>query len=180
METATADNQVRFSDESYIAKLTIKAIGCKPQAVTALPDGEDKVALCRVYGNVQDVRVKESSTIAGSFETEFKGNFEAVNMQTGEVFRSGRMYLPKGISDVLEQGFKAITKDDATASTEFGFEIRAIKASNPIGYSYEAQALQKAAKVDELASLRKAIMALPASGVKVPNVPALTSGKGKK
>jgi hypothetical protein len=171
--------QLQLSAETYISKLTLKGMGCNPGKVVALPAGE-KCNLARIFGTIQDVKVTESKTIAGNLEVAFQGNFEGINLETGEVFRSGRLYLPKGISELMEQNLIKYHKEDAKASVSFAFEIRSVHATNPIGYSYEAQAIQSAQKVDELAELRKAVMALPAAGDPTPKAKQLDTAKGKK
>lgn len=170
--------QLQHSEETYVSKLTIKAMGATPAKVVGLPDG-NKWPLARIFGKVSDVKTKESQTIAGSIEVAFIGNFEGINLETGEVFRSGRLYLPKGISELMEKTFEQLRKQDKNADVSFAFEIRSVKASNPIGYSYEAQALQSAQKMDELAHLRNSIKQLPVAGATFPEK-KLTDGKSKK
>lgn len=166
-----ASPTIQRGAESYVAKLTIKSIGCKPDMVKTLPDSEKKFPLCRIYGKVSDVRTKEDTKNAGSWFTYFAGTFEAINLQDGEIYRSGVLYLPKGISEMMEGSFKNIQAQDKNASVHFAFEVSSVKATNPIGYSYEARALVKPEKEDELAALRGEMLKLPALGE------AVTSGK---
>lgn len=178
--TATA---VPSGEESYISKLTIKTLGCVPARVTGLPDGEDKLALCRIFGKAVEVGAQEDKFTPGNFVSYFKGNFEGINMQTGETYRSGKLYLPKGISEIVEAAVKTMReKDEATASVSFAFELRSVKASNPIGYSYEAVALRKPEAEDELAEIRRLVMEAPtmenkklAGGKVIEQTPALSA-----
>jgi hypothetical protein len=179
MADAQTPAALQLSVETYISKLTLKGMGCNPSKVVGLPAGE-KWNLARIFGTIQNVKVTESKTIAGNLEVAFQGNFEGINLESGEVFRSGRLYLPKGISELMEQNLAKYQAQDTNASVSFAFEIRSVKAATPIGYSYEAQAIQSAQKVDELAELRKAVMALPVAGDPVPKSKQLDAAKGKK
>lgn len=146
-------------EESYIAKLTVKTLGCKPDMVKTL-EGQDKLALCRIFGKAAGVGYQDDSRNPGSIFTYFKGTFEGINMQTGETYRSGKLYLPKGISELVEAVIKNAEKN-GKEQVSFAFEIRSVKATNPIGYSYEAVAIKRPEQEDELAELRKLLMAAP-------------------
>lgn len=149
---------MQWSQEAYKSKITIKDIGCDPKKVAVVESGS--LPLARIYGVVHNVTAKESKTIAGNIEVAFIGEFEAINLQDGSVHRSSRLYLPNGISQVMECTLAKIKANDEKATTEFAFEISAKKANNPIGYSYEAKALVSATQVDVLAKTRKLIMGL--------------------
>lgn len=170
--TAEAATPTVSGEESYVSKLTIKTLGCNPSMVKTLPDGENKLAICRLYGKVQDVKYQENKD-KGEVYTFFAGTFEGINMQNGEVLRSGKLFLPKGISEVVESEVKNLRAKDDKASVSFAFEIRAVKATNPIGYSYEAAALKKPEAEDELSELRSAISKFPTLAQK-----QLTTAKG--
>lgn len=163
-------------DATYLGKLTVKGMGCVAAKVASEESG--KLALARLYGKVSGLKYQPDTKSEGAFHTAFSGNFEGINLETGEVYRSGLLYLPKGISEIMESSFKKLLADVGdTASITFGFEIRSVKASNPIGYSYEAQALKSPEVEDELAQLRGQMQALPASGVKVGTAKTLPPAK---
>jgi hypothetical protein len=147
-------------EESYIAKLTIATLGCTPSLVKTLPMGENKLAICRLYGKASAVKFQEDKA-KGQVYTFFAGTFEGINLQDGTVQRSGKLFLPKGISEIVEQAISEAQKNDDKASVSFAFEIRAVKAGNPIGYSYEAAALKSPQAEDELAEMRTMIAKLP-------------------
>lgn len=173
------DETLKHSQENYISKITLKGIGCKPAAVTALPAGE-KWPLARIYGVLGETRFKDSVALPGSVELMLVGEFEAINLETGEVFRSGKLYLPPGIAELMQKTLIKLQSEDEKASVEFAFEIRTVHATNPIGYSYEAQAIGSAKKVDALAQLRGAMAQLPVIGPSVTGKEKqLTSGKKK-
>lgn len=143
--------------DSIISKITIATIGCNPGAVkTVKPEElskEGDLPLARLYGKLTGTKA-ETDKNTGNFYLAFLGNFEAINMQTGEVFKSGKMYLPKGISELVENGIKNAPEGSQIA---FAFEVRSQKASNPIGYTYRVLALKSPEASDDLAELREAV-----------------------
>lgn len=144
-------------EESYVSKLTIKSLGCNPNMVKTLKKEQGtKLAIARMYGKASAVKYQEDKD-NGKIYTYFAGTFEGINLQDGTVLRSGKMFLPEGISNVVETAIKTAQSKDDKASISFAFEIRAVQASNPIGYSYEAAAIQKPEAEDELAAMRKTI-----------------------
>lgn len=177
--TESTVEELMRSDEAYINKITIKGIGCKPQAVTAMADGAVHT-MCRIYGVLNKVQEKESMVNPGSMEVALLGEFEAVNLETGEVFRSGKLYLPGSLSDILRSNLDKYKDEEKTATVQFAFEIATVHASNPIGYSYQTRAISGARKVDALAAIRQQILALPAADVvkKTPALPAKGPAKG--
>lgn len=161
---ATEEKEVEVSgEESYISKLTIKTLGCNPSMVKTLKKEQGvKLAIARMYGKASAVKYQEDKE-NGKMYTYFAGTFEGVNLQDGTVLRSGKMFLPEGISNVVETAIKAAQEKDDKASVSFAFEIRSVQATNPIGYSYEAAAIQKPEAEDELAAMRKQIVGFTAN-----------------
>lgn len=147
--------------ESIISKITMASIGCKPSAVSLLPDGENELPIARLYGTLDKVGHQDDKNTGTPF-TFFVGNFEAINMQTGEVFKSGKMFLPKGISELVES---EVTKNPG-ADIAFAFEVRSIKANNPIKYSYKVLPLVSPTVADPLKILRDKVLAAGAIDVK--------------
>ena len=142
--------------ESIVSKLTIASLGCNPSAVKTLPPEElvnGELPVARLYGKLTDVRYQEDKA-KGQVYTYFVGTFEGINMQTGEVMRSGKLFLPKGISELVEDATKKAREIDEKASIAFAFEVRSIKATNPIGYSYKVLALKSPEAEDELKLVR--------------------------
>jgi hypothetical protein len=140
--------------DSIISKITVSSIGCKPGLVVALPDGELELPLCRIYGNLTS-RKEQFDKDKGNTYVFFQGTFEAINMQSGEVFQSGKLFLPGGISQMVED---AVSKNP-DSSIAFAFQLNAIKAKNPIGYSYRVLALKNPYVNDPLDEIRKLVAA---------------------
>jgi hypothetical protein len=137
-----------------ITKMSVKGINCKPTGTNpATP-------LCVMYGRATDVKTGENKD--GTIWSALTGSFEAVNLQTGDIYKSGKLFLPGGIHETVEsavRGLKQAEKEGSTSvAVEFALEIRSIEAKNPIGYSYQAVNLRPARATDELDPLRKAIL----------------------
>src|SRR4029077_14452076 len=165
-------------DESIISKITISTIGCNPSEIKVLKADDPKLQngelpLCRMYGKLNESRVEMDKDKGTSF-TYFVGSFEAVNMQTGEVFRSGKMFLPKGLSELVE----AAVNKNPNAAIAFAFEVRAIKAQNPAGDTYKALALKSPEAEDELKSIREVVQ--KAGTIDVKRLTGSQTGAGPK
>lgn len=145
-------------EETYVSKLTIATLGCIPAAVKAEASG--KLAIARLFGKADDVKYQPNKD-TGETYTFFAGNFEGINMQDGTVLRSAKLFLPKGISEIVETAIKTAKSKDEKNQIAFAFEIRAVKASNPAGYSYEAVALKDPHAEDELAAMRTQLATIP-------------------
>lgn len=143
----TAKPVVKSDSAEFLTKLTLKAIGCNPRrAATEVK----KVPLAHIFGIATGTKVK-TDTKGDSFEA-IEGNFEAVNLATGAVYRSGLLFLPGGIHETVTKQLQ-----EPGRSVQFALEISAIPASNPIGYSYSAKSLIKEEGADPLAAMRLAL-----------------------
>jgi hypothetical protein len=158
-------------EESIISKITMSSIKTQPSLVKTIEANE--LPLARIYGTLNEVRYQVDKD-KGLNYVFFVGSFEAINMQDGEVYRSGKLFLPKGISELVET---AVNKNP-NESIEFAFEVRSIKATNPAGYSYKVLALKSPEKTDELAALRKLVHS--AGSVDVKRLTGTQTGAGPK
>jgi hypothetical protein len=147
----------------FVSKLTIKTLGCNPAKVKDLPEGQTKLPLARFYGIAQDTKTQDNREY-GTVDTFFQGDFEGVNMQNGDILRSAKMFLPKGITDILETSLKTAKAKDKNASVSFAFEVRSVKATNKSGYTYEAATLMAPEQEDPLKKLRGALANTKPSG----------------
>ena len=153
-ETPMKENVAETASAEFLTKLTLKGIGCNPRIAAT---ENKKVALARIYGVATGIKTKVDPK--GDVFEAIEGSFEAVNLKTGEVYRSGLLFLPGGIHETLTGSLK---KGGDGATIRFGLEVSAIPASNPIGYSYSARSLIPDAGDDLLADMRKSVMSLPA------------------
>lgn len=164
---------------SVVSKLSTKVMGCKPMAVTLMEGADVKLAIARLYGICTGIGMQVNAEEGKSW-VYFKGDMEGVNLQTGEIFKSGKLYLSSGISEQFETIVRKIqeTEGDKT-SINFAFEIRAVKSSSKVGYGYEAAQIVKPQEHDPLENVRKALAAIPDYNQKQLNAKAdAATGKG--
>lgn len=148
METTTA------KEITYISKLSVKTLGCNPKVAAAQKQGQEKpLPLAHIYGMASGTFAYD---VNGTVGVGLTGEFEGTNLEDGSIYRSGKLFLPKGIQEVIESAVKKLGDGE---SVSFALEIRAVKASNPIGYSYEARNLMATQSVDPLSEMRKALPA---------------------
>ncbi|WWT39187.1 ssDNA binding protein [Enterobacteria phage PRDteal] len=134
-----------------VSKLTLKTIGAQPKPHSI----KGNTALASIYGRVRGKKVGQSTF--GDF-IKFEGEFEGVNIATGEVFRSGALILPKVLESLLAGAV------DGENTVDFAVEIWAKPSEKGnTGYEYGIKPLIEPAASDELAALRNQVKAaLPA------------------
>jgi hypothetical protein len=153
-----------------INKITMKAVGAQPKAGTV----EAPHMLLHVLGIARSF--KTGSSNYGFFQ-KFSGDFEAINLETGEVFRSNNLMLPAVAemllkSALIDAGAEAGRAGDrgipdregkaATVPVEFAYAI-GVKPGKPregaqesyAGYEYTVESLTTSKRSDALQSLRK-------------------------
>src|SRR5258708_5510817 len=140
-----------MGDVLYLTKMSVKGLGCKPGLAV---EGKPAI-LCTIYGKADGIKVGESQD--GRIWQALTGSFAAINLQSGEEFRSGKLFLPSGIHETIENAVKALGDNPGGLSVKFALEIRSVEAKNPIGYSYQAKNLFAAETTDELSEIKKAI-----------------------
>jgi hypothetical protein len=173
-----------LQEVEFAGRLTLKDLGLDGQTVKklvlGLAEGTTKVPVARFYGTVSRVAIQNDKMGTGQTYTQFIGNFEGVNLVTGEVVQSARMYLPDGASQALENQVSELQSKNKTAITQFAFEIRAVKASTKqgMGYAYETAAILKPTQADPISAMRQAVSAAtaPKAGA---DAPKGDTGKGE-
>ena len=148
-----ANSQVE--EVELATRLTMKDLCCDPTEVRKLPEGQ-KLRLCLMYGTVGRIGFREDKN-TGRDSTYFVGQFEGVNLQTGESLQSAKLYLPEGASTALEARVMEVqAKRGKSTLVQFTFEIRAVRSSKAKqGYIYETAALLKPEVLDPLSGLRE-------------------------
>lgn len=152
---------------TLLPKISPSTIGCNPEI--AKINGEP-ATLARLRGICKGtvLRVIPSQTKGGA-DQEFigiVGSFEAVNLETGEVFQSGVLYLPGGIHEMIISVLQGMPEDEA-AEVKFIVDLIAVPAKNPRGYSWQVRPVVEMAlahdPLDELREMEmKAKLRLPA------------------
>ncbi len=186
---------------SIIPKITMKTVDAQPapRTVTVKED------LVHIFGRAE--RVNEGSTTYGIFH-KYKGTFEAVNLKTGEVYRSSALLLPEIADGILlpemlargatlgkektaktpEETGEPVSKD--AQPVDFALAIGVVpqesKDESGRGYQYSVRPLMEATTADPLASLRAVSqdaqkLALPAPvPQEKPSEPVKAAHGGKK
>lgn len=107
--------------------------------------------LMRVIGLATEVITGNSTYGAW---TGFKGQFQATNILTGEIYRGSQVFLPDTVTDLLAPVVKS-----SENGVEFAFDIGAKPANNVIGYEYTINHLMKVEENDPLNALSARLLA---------------------
>ena len=136
-----------------VSRISIKNCECD------LANAKDKnLNLMQVIGIARKIEIGTSTY--GDW-VKFRGSFEAVNLQTGEVYSSANCFLPKIAQDLILDGIESLI-DKGSVEVSFAFQINSKPANSAIGYEYEVKPLIETAKNDALEELRK-VLELPSS-----------------
>lgn len=93
-----------------------------------------------------------SGTLTGSSTygpwTALSGDFYAVNLETGEEFRSGKCFMPATALSLVEGALAG-----SPEGVEFAFDFGVKAAENAIGYEYTTKSVVKAKESDAMGAL---------------------------
>jgi hypothetical protein len=137
--------------------------GRKDVLKKTLTDEAEIHDLYHVYGRARMIERGKSKFDATGDEEEresdwkaFIGQFEAINLDTGEVFNSGKCFLPDFAANLVAGQFTG-----EVSNVEFAFTVQAKSDdSSATGYVYSVRPLIEGADAGEqLADLRAAISA---------------------
>lgn len=148
-----------MSEINMVSKITVKTVKCKPAKAKA---EERRVPMMRCFGIASGLKTVVAAN--GDVHTAITGDFKAQNIETGDTFVSGVLYLPAGIHDLLQSAVDGgLDKNDKPVyrPVKFGLDIYAVPSTVPAGYSYEATPIIEAQEDDRLAELAQALPALP-------------------
>lgn len=130
---------------------------------TKQPNLGDKKVLFRVFGIANSSKTGTSNF--GEW-TSFKGLFEAIILETGEVLRSSDLFLPEVATDAL---LPVVAKnvEDGGNGVRFAMDIGAVivaDRTNPLvmKYEYTCAPVIDVAQDDPLAAFKAVLPALPA------------------
>lgn len=144
-----------------------------------LGDKDSAHPLFHVVGSASQAQVKDSKDYADRESIEFRGSFLAIDAETGEQFKSGKLYLPS----VIEAEIAAAVQRNGLV--EIALTVTAEYAQKaPSSYSYNVQSYGKEdnSAFESLLSLIPDLpdgKALPAPDKGGKGKPA-GKGKGKK
>lgn len=145
-----------MSATKLVPKLSFKIVCGSPEVelvtVTDLK-GVTKQALrgvkktyMRIAGVAKKYRIIDTN-FGESFE--FSGEFEAINLITGETFTGGKAFLPSVAASYVESAIDAAEGK----IVEFVIDIGIIPDENTVGYLYEITPIHKVASTSRLQEL---------------------------
>lgn len=136
---------------TIVSKLSVKTLGCDPKEALVQ---KKAVALARFWGIAETVKYVVNRQ-TGDTNIALIGQFRGMNLQDGEVFESGVMYLPSGIHDQLSGPLIKDMETHTLPPIKFGIEVLSVPAANPIGYSYQGKPFVKAEGHDVFADIEE-------------------------
>ena len=137
-----------------LKKISYKTV-CGKVNRREIPEG-GAIKVMRVIGQATDI--KSGNSDYGMWNS-FLGNFEATNVRTGEVFRSGQIFLP-GTAENLLMG---AVKGAAGAPVAFGFDISVVDSpDSQISYEYGVESIMDVSETDPIALLKQQMTSAPA------------------
>jgi len=126
-------------------------IGVTKMSVNSIAGKRAMGKICVILGKATGIKTGEDAN--GKVWEALTGTFQGHNLQTGEVFRSGKLFLPSGIHEPILEAVKGLPEN---GSVKFALEFRRVEAENPIGYSYQAvELMPREVEQDELADVLK-------------------------
>lgn len=130
-----------------VQKLTVKTMGAQPKPHSV----KEATDLVQMYGVIRGSEVGTSNF--GDF-VKFKGEFEGVNLESGEVVRSSVLILPKMLENILKDSLP--TGDDVTGLNVQVAVVIGVEPSEKgnTGYAFTVKPLIEPEVSDELAGLR--------------------------
>ena len=137
---------------TLVTKITLKKVVGSIDVEKLIAAKGKQIELMDVYGFARK-SVPESSSL-GEY-VKFMGRFKAANLETGEVFESGGLILPRVAQDALAGAF-----GDNTDNVQFGFRISVkYDPTVPVKYAYQCVPLMQPAENDPLILLENQIKA---------------------
>lgn len=132
-----------------IKKLSTKNIFGSANDVRNALGNQKETPLYKIFGIANGWKPGEGTY--GSY-VAFKGEFHAINLDTGEEFRSATCFLPDDITPMLQNAL-----DNAKGQTvKFGLQISARQNErSSVGYEYAATPIVSVVENDAMAELRK-------------------------
>jgi hypothetical protein len=145
-------------EPTIVSKISIKSIGANPkQAIKELKNAP--VVLAHIYGRAGDTKVVENKE-AGTTSDALLGQFEAVNVETGELYRSAKLFLPNIAQQLVVAEVKRLLAEGG-ADVDFAFEIISVPSTkSAVGYEYQVKSLLKPNAADPLEQMRLKIAEL--------------------
>lgn len=150
-----------------------------------VPGAPDEIPLYDVYGIVAGV--KQSKPGSEREWIGFKGEFEAVRCDTGQVFNSGVVFVHPPLTDMIFGRLMKAKEEDENATVQFAIRTVLVKPTpgkvSATGYEFRVVSLMEANEVSPLRALREAAKAellKLAAPTSAPAIDAQAPAKSKK
>jgi hypothetical protein len=148
---------------------TQEVIGVTKMSVNQIAGKRAMGVIAVILGKATGIKTGEDAT--GKVWEAITGTFQGHNTNTGEIFRSGKLFLPQGIHESIVSAVRSLPEG---GSVKFAMKFTRVEADNPIGYSYQVvELLPKEIEQDELSDVMKAVAPKFAAALPVAEVPAL-------
>ena len=143
-----AEMATALKNADIIKKISAKTVfGTIGNDIKGKLVGDTEVVLFRVVGQARTV--KTGTTDKGEW-LAFRGDFVAVNMDTGKSFRASTLFLPAVAQDIVEVAL--IGAEGGSVNLAFDIAIVGNEAS-AVGYEYRVRALLPVTEADPLLML---------------------------
>ncbi len=137
---------------AMVRKITAKVVCGKPDKKEIINSEGEPLWLMAVYGRV--TRAVEGETDYGKF-LKFKGTFEAVNLATGEEFKSMNLILPPIAEELVEEALAG----EGVTTVDFALNVGVRRDDDSIaGYQWVAESVRASDAGDPLSNLRQELM----------------------
>jgi hypothetical protein len=150
--------------EGYVPKITMKGIGC------VAVGSENPTNQCIVFGRATGLHSEayDAKIDPDNIWTCLVGEFVAE--RDGTMYRSARLFLPKGIQDVVEVAVTAAEAESKIVAIDFAFLMQTVKSGNKAGYQWIAAAMIKPTlKDDPITEIRRQLAAGEAKLLEAPD-----------
>jgi len=131
-----------------LSKISFKTVVGNPEMVPVTfkdENGNDKTSMrgvereyMRIVGVVRGHEVKTSQY---GDSVEFKGQFRAINMITGEESNAGKLFLPNIAESYVFNAYSSHAATEGFTGLEVAFDIGIKPAATPAGYEYTVKPL---------------------------------------
>lgn len=152
-------NEGAADNRSQLTKLSLAQMGCQPE-LSMISKGGKEVLQAVIFGQITGLTGPKKLPNMQNGQEEITyglvGRIEAVNVLSGEMFKTAILYLPSGFHDMfLGEAESQIKEGEQNVALAFALEFYSIPATNPRGYSWKAKNKLAMEKTDPLAGLRK-------------------------
>lgn len=166
-----------------LKKLSVKTVHGKIRQDEIPKDGKTVTPIMQIIGMATGV--VSGDTDFGAYD-KLIGQFEAVDLVSGELFTAPECFVPEPYNSMIAQKLKGSQNVPGVSAVEFAFEIGVMAPTEDqtVKYTYSTKVLRDASAGDPLETLRArvprlAALAPPSSGPAIEDQSAGKSGKKK-